>query len=487
MKCSCFVASILLFYQISFSQSSGSLTLGIHGPVQILFTDSQGRKSGSDPTSGNMYQEIPNSIFDYQCCGNIDPNDSTDPGWEISIVNLTDPMFADSYIVKLEGVGQGIYNGAIAMTRSDDDPIMDWNIVGVIDNNQSVSYILRYSRDITKPLSFEKYVDTLVLRQDLTNCYALNLLRNSTLFLKLGGEIGKISTDLTIHDTLGARFELLQFDILIDKASSDTSNFESSGYKILKEDVNTLFSSLPPNITPSTPVPQYTLTVTDSGNGSVTKNPDLSSYDSASSILITATPSSGYSFTAWSGDASGSTNPLSLVMNGNKNVMAAFRQSTFIITASAGANGAISPNGAVNVSYGGNQVFTFTPNTGYYVDSLIVDGTKQTSASSYTFNSVSSNHTIRVTFSNQYTLTILITGGGTVTVSPNNSSYSYGTSVRMTAHNASGGQSMIKPNNPEPKSWRFDHWELDASGSTNPKDITINANKTVRAVFVAVY
>lgn len=70
----------------------------------------------------------------------------------------------------------------------------------------------------------------------------------------------------------------------------------------------------------------------------------------------------------------------------------------YTITAKAGSNGMIVPSGAVTVNHGESQIFTFTPSTGYHVDSLIVDGVNQPSASSYTFTDVTANHMIRVTF-----------------------------------------------------------------------------------------
>ena len=44
------------------------------------------------------------------------------------------------------------------------------------------------------------------------------------------------------------------------------------------------------------------------------------------------------------------------------------------ITASAGANGSISPSGSVEVDYTANQAFDITPNTGYHVADVLVDG-----------------------------------------------------------------------------------------------------------------
>ena len=52
-------------------------------------------------------------------------------------------------------------------------------------------------------------------------------------------------------------------------------------------------------------------------------------------------------------------------------------QQDYTITASAGANGTISPSGAVTVSYGASQSFTITPNSGYHVADVKVDGVSQ--------------------------------------------------------------------------------------------------------------
>jgi uncharacterized repeat protein (TIGR02543 family) len=66
------------------------------------------------------------------------------------------------------------------------------------------------------------------------------------------------------------------------------------------------------------------LTVNTVGSGSVTKNPDQTSYALGTLVQLTAVPDSGYSFAGWSGDLSGSTNPASITMNGDKTVTATF-------------------------------------------------------------------------------------------------------------------------------------------------------------------
>ena len=69
-----------------------------------------------------------------------------------------------------------------------------------------------------------------------------------------------------------------------------------------------------------------------------------------------------------------------------------------IITATAGANGSISPSGTLEVTEGADQTFSITANDGYEIASLKVDGTAVTAATSYAFTNVTKAHTIEVTF-----------------------------------------------------------------------------------------
>jgi hypothetical protein len=71
---------------------------------------------------------------------------------------------------------------------------------------------------------------------------------------------------------------------------------------------------------------------------------------------------------------------------------------THSIDASSGTNGTISPSGSTSINSGASQAYTFTPNSGYWIDSVIVNGIKVPTASSYTFSNVTSNQNIRVTY-----------------------------------------------------------------------------------------
>ena len=73
-------------------------------------------------------------------------------------------------------------------------------------------------------------------------------------------------------------------------------------------------------------------------------------------------------------------------------------QTQFTITATAGEGGKIAPTGTTKVYKGTSKAFTITPNDGYHVDSLTVDGTAVNVVTEYTFSDVTANHTIAVTF-----------------------------------------------------------------------------------------
>lgn len=73
---------------------------------------------------------------------------------------------------------------------------------------------------------------------------------------------------------------------------------------------------------------------------------------------------------------------------------------THTITASAGTNGTISPTGSVTVAAGGSSSFTITPNGGFIIDDVFVDGNSVGPMNSYTFTNVTSNRTISCTFTN---------------------------------------------------------------------------------------
>jgi len=74
------------------------------------------------------------------------------------------------------------------------------------------------------------------------------------------------------------------------------------------------------------PLPKYTLTtnVTPLGGGTVSPNSYANSYDSGTSVTVTAIPTSGYKFTNWSGDLTSNATSMVITMDGNKALTATF-------------------------------------------------------------------------------------------------------------------------------------------------------------------
>ena len=144
-------------------------------------------------------------------------------------------------------------------------------------------------------------------------------------------------------------------------------------------------------------IDKFNLT-TNATNGSITKVPDLPIYNYGTEVTLTANPNLGYHFVNWSGDLSTAINPVSIVINGNKNVTANFSIDQFTITSTSGENGTIVPNVNTTVNYGDDLSITISANVGYHIDSVFVDGNYIGNDSTYTFENIISNHTIHATF-----------------------------------------------------------------------------------------
>jgi hypothetical protein len=104
---------------------------------------------------------------------------------------------------------------------------------------------------------------------------------------------------------------------------------------------------------------QYTLTVNiaPAGAGSVTKNPNKATYGQGEAVQLTATTNAGYTFSNWSGDASGSINTTTVTMNGNKNVTADF---------SSAPTGSLSITPSEGLTASGSQGGPFSPSSKVY-------------------------------------------------------------------------------------------------------------------------
>ena len=149
-------------------------------------------------------------------------------------------------------------------------------------------------------------------------------------------------------------------------------------------------------------------TIIFNGNGGTPSVTSMTTIDQKLPELPTATHSGRYSFDGWYTAASGGTKiTTAYVFSANTTAYAhwtytggggGWYYTYYTIKATAGTNGSISPSGWTSVSHGWDQTFTITPDKGYAVAKVLVDGKSVGSVKSYTFKNVTKDHTIEVVF-----------------------------------------------------------------------------------------
>ena len=153
---------------------------------------------------------------------------------------------------------------------------------------------------------------------------------------------------------------------------------------------------------------QYTITY-DLDGGTAEGNPDTYTVETDAFTLKNPTRP-GYTFTGWSGTGLTGEDNLTVTIQkgstGNRSYTAHWRYngggssgySYYTIKATAGTGGSISPSGSISVREGRDQTFTITPDKGYAVANVKIDGKSIGAVKSYTFENVSRTHTIEVIF-----------------------------------------------------------------------------------------
>ena len=145
----------------------------------------------------------------------------------------------------------------------------------------------------------------------------------------------------------------------------------------------------------------YSITVTQTEGGNISPSGTVE-VEEGGTIEFTATADACYAFSHWivDGENAGNTNPYVFTnVTADHTISAVFEAvAPYTITATAGANGTITPDGATSVDCGADQIFTITANVGYQIADVLVDGASVGAISSYTFTEVSAEHTISATF-----------------------------------------------------------------------------------------
>jgi hypothetical protein len=209
------------------------------------------------------------------------------------------------------------------------------------------------------------------------------------------------------------------------------------------------------------------LSVNYPARGSVTPTPapGPQGYQAGTTVTLTATGNSGFAFSHWTGDLGTSANPETILMNANKAVTAMFVPE-YTLTATVQGSGTVelSPPGGVYPD-GENVTVTATSAQGWILDHWEGAATGGTNP---TVVVMDGNKTITAVFIERFTLTVTTEGQGTV--DPDGGVYSAGSQVSLTA----------TPTGPD---MYFIEWQGDLTGSDNPASLTMDADKSVTAVF----
>ncbi|MGB9794689.1 copper amine oxidase N-terminal domain-containing protein [Caldisericum exile] len=153
----------------------------------------------------------------------------------------------------------------------------------------------------------------------------------------------------------------------------------------------------------------YNITVSVSQGGSVSPSGSVSVIP-GNPQTFTITPNTGYKIkdVKVDGVSVGAVSSYTFEnITKDHTIEAIFEPITFTITSSSSSGGTITPSSTITVNYGDSKTFNITPNPGYKIKDVLVDGKSVGAVSSYTFSNITSNHTIEVTFEKQITQTII--------------------------------------------------------------------------------
>ncbi len=217
------------------------------------------------------------------------------------------------------------------------------------------------------------------------------------------------------------------------------------------------------------PITQYTVNVSAAPavGGSVSGG---GTYDEGANATLTASPAAGYYFAGWTGDYTGTANPVNLTVYSNMNVTANFEaeqvpQYNLYVMSSGG--GSASGDGTFNeFSYAS---ITATPDPGYIFTGWSGDFTGTANPASVYMDAnkvVTANFQLETV---QYTLTMNAAAGGSSSPADGTHTYNEGDPVTISATPDNG--------------YIFTGWSGSYSGSDNPATIYINSNMSITPVF----
>jgi len=200
-------------------------------------------------------------------------------------------------------------------------------------------------------------------------------------------------------------------------------------------------------------------------------------------VELTAVADPGWAFSEWSGGLTGSENPTTITMDGDKVVNATFIEGAYTLTINVFGNGSVTKDpDQPTYTYGTEVNLTAIADPGWAFSEWSGDLTGSENPTTITMDSdkivnatttitMDSDKIVNATFIQEaYMLTINIFGNGSVSKDPDQPTYTYGTEVNLTATPDLG--------------WTFSEWTGDASGTDPLTTVTMDGDKVVNATFI---
>jgi hypothetical protein len=223
-----------------------------------------------------------------------------------------------------------------------------------------------------------------------------------------------------------------------------------------------------------------TLTIWSVSNGTTNPPPGTYTYNYGENVTVTAIPQNGIYFGGWILDhaSGGMSNPITITMYQSHDLGPNFGPNTpftVTVTISNATGGTTDPAPGQYQYPGGNQAkVTAIPDSGWWLDHWLLDGTNFGNSTTIEFN-LDGNHSVRPVFASNtlpasFMLAINSADGGTTIPPPNTYTYSYGENVTVTATPKSGSS--------------FKYWVVDGKNmNENPITVQMTQDHTLQPVF----
>jgi|GEM_PF-2151343 len=224
-----------------------------------------------------------------------------------------------------------------------------------------------------------------------------------------------VDSGATQHFAIDADAGYQIANVVVDGVSIGTPVSHTFANVAANHTIAATFKAIPPDV--------FVITATAGMHGTITPTGEVAVSSGASQAFSIAA-ASGYKISAVlvDGASVGAVTSYTFAnVTASHTILASFEAipvTKFTITATAGANGTITPSGAVSVDSGASQSFAIAANSGYQVAAVLVDGISQGALTSYEFKAVTANHTIAASFVPVTKFTITATAGANGTITP---------------------------------------------------------------------